>query len=127
MAGPSAFFFQGDGHVPVVERDIGGKAQFEAFVYDPVVEGDAFFIYASHAFGEDTRPGQRKAEDGEAEGFYQEDVIFIAVVEIAGDGGPAAAFYLALAAGEGIPDGGSFAVTVPCAFVLYGGHRHAPF
>ncbi len=126
MAGPAAFFFQRHGQVPVIESDIGDQTELEAFVDDAVIKGDAFPVDPPCSFRQDAGPGKREPEDREPEGFGEQDIVLIAVIKIAGDGWPAAAFDLALAPGEGIPDGRTFAIAIPGAFVLYGCHGHSP-
>ncbi len=123
---PAAFAFEGLGEVPVEEGAVGLNAGFEELVDEAVVEVDAFGVGSAGSGGEDARPGYGESVGLKAEVFHEGDVFFVAVVVIVGYVPGVSVVGFAGSVREGVPDGGSTAVFVDCAFNLVRSGGGAP-
>ncbi len=124
---PAAVFVFGPlGEIPVEKGEPGFDVGGEEFVGEAAVEVEAFFVDASAAVGDAAGPGGREAVGFEAELFHEGDVLFVAVVMIAGDVAGVIHGDSAGAAAEGVPDAGGAAVFGCGAFDLIGGGGGTP-
>jgi hypothetical protein len=125
-ARPAALVFQGLGQIPVVEGGPGGNTLFQEGIHQPVVKVQAPGVHPPPALGQDARPGHREAVGVHPQLFHQGDVLWIAVVVIAGHIPVVAAFNFSGGMAEGIPDAGPPSVFGYRALNLIGRGRRAP-
>ena len=69
----------------MIECNEWNQTLFQAFVNQAMVKGDPFLIHFPYAIRQDAGPGNGKTKDPEPQGLYEHQVIFVAVIEIAGD------------------------------------------
>ena len=101
---PAALVLKRLRKIPVIERHVRGNALRVERVEQTAVEGPAFLVPGSFAERLDTRPGDRETIGLDAQFGEQRDVLFDAVVVVAGDVTVVAAGDLARSVGEAIPD-----------------------
>ncbi len=112
---------QGQGKIPVVERDPGGDAVFEKGIDEFVVETDALRIHRAATLRKNARPRERQAIGPQSKVRHQSHVLAEAVVVIAGDIAGVAAENFTRGVGEGIPDGEALAAFQPGPLDLVAG------
>lgn len=95
-------------------------------VHKAVIEGQSFGVDFSGPPGQHAGPAHRKAVAVQAQVLHQVQIAFPAVVVIAGHITVVGVFNGARLAGEGVPDGQSFAVLVGCPFDLVAGGGRTP-
>ena len=51
IIGPTSFFFQFVGEIPMIERNVWGKSKLEAFIDYIVIKPDTFLVYLTGTIG----------------------------------------------------------------------------
>ena len=107
---PAAAVVERGRQVPVEERRHGLDAVGEQGVDQSLVEAQAGFVHPAPAFGQDAPPRDAEAVSRQTEPLHQGDVVFHALVVIAGDVAGVAVLGQARGAQEPVPDAGPGAV-----------------
>src|SRR5690606_33627804 len=123
---PAARVLQLLRQVPVVEGGDGGDVPGPQPVHQPPVEVEPGLVEPVAAAGQHTRPGDGEAVGADAQLGEDVQVLFQAVVVVAGQVAGVAVGHQAGGVGEGVPDGRPAAVLVPGTLHLVGGRGRTP-
>ena len=124
--GEAAAVLQRLRQVPMEEVDQRLDARAKQGVDEALVEVEAALVDGAGPHGQDARPADAEAVCARAQVGHQSDVLWVAVVVVAGDVAGAAIGDGARLAGEGVPDRRSSAVLGRCSLDLVGGGGEAP-
>ena len=124
--GEAAAVLQRLRQVPVEQVDQRLDARVEQGVDEALVEVEAALVDRAGPGGQDARPADAEAIGARAQIGHQPDVLWVAVVVVAGDVARAAVGDRARLAGEGVPDRRSPAVLGRGSLDLVGGGGEAP-
>lgn len=123
--GPAALAGEQQRQIPVVERCEGLDAARLAAVNQPVVEIEAGLVHRTRAFGDNARPGNREPVGVDTHLLDEIEVLFQAIVVIAGNVAVIAIMDAARHIAESIPDGWLAAIGLAGAFDLEGSGGNA--
>src|SRR5215211_6162270 len=112
--------------IPMVQGEHRLDGARPESVHEPAVEVEALLVGRAAALGLDARPGDGEAVRAQTEICHEVEVLFDAVVVVAGYVAGVAAVDLARCVGEGVPDRGSAPVLVHGPLDLVGRRRGAP-
>ncbi len=124
--GEAAAVLQRLRQVPVEQVDQRLDARVKQGVDEALVEVEAGLVDGAGPRRQDARPADAEAIGARPEVGQQPDVLWVAVVVVAGDVARGAVGDGARLAGEGVPDRRSSAVLGRCSLDLVGGGGEAP-
>ncbi|MNZ92172.1 hypothetical protein D3C78_1111870 [compost metagenome] len=123
--GPAAVAHQRQRQVPMIKRRIGLDAARLAAINEAVVKIQPLLVDRTETIGNDARPGDGETIGLDTHVLDEIEILFPAIVMIAGDITIVTPKDMARHVAEGIPDGGLAAIRPGGAFDLERGSRDA--
>src|SRR5215217_6398586 len=124
--GPPATVLERLRQVPVVEGEHRLYGALPKSVYEPTVVVQSLLVRRATTVGLNPRPGDGETVSLQPEARHEVEVIFDAVILVAGDVSCVAAVDLAWGMGERVPDGGTASILVHGTLDLVRGRRRPP-